>query len=457
MQTERALARFVRDLSYDSLPEAALQVVRQLLLATSGTAIAGGAEDGIEALREMLLERGGRAEATVFVFGDRLPAPGAALLNGTMCRALDYCDAMAPGMHIGSSLIAAAFAAAELRGACTGREFIAALAAGTEVSSRMNLTEAMYDGFDPTGITAGFAAAAAAARLLDLDETQTHHALALAFNRCGGSFQSMVDGALSVRLTQGWVAETGVLCALYAQRGLTGPLNFIDGVYGYRHLYGRDRLESAAITSGLGDDWRLAGVVFKKFPSCGVTQGATELTLGLVRELNLTADRVRAIEVRLPPYAYRLVGHPFKIGENPRVDAQFSVQYCVANAIVRGSSKLEHFRAAAVGDAAVRNLIARIGVVSDEQMNARGHAAVDVSITTDDGRIHKRALDIPPGFPGNGLSALEHRARFDDCIDYAQRKPSTQQVNRWLGEIERLEYCDDVRSLIPLLIAGTAD
>ena len=454
MQTERTLARFVHELSFDSVPQAARRLVKDLLLATSGTAIAGAGEDGIEALRELLRERGGRAEATVLVYGDRLPATSAALLNGTLCRALDYCDAMAPGMHIGSSLLAAAFAAAELRGGCSGREFIAALAAGTEVSSRLNLTEAMYDGHDPTGITAGFAAAAAAARLLNLDETQTHHALALVFNRCGGSFQSMVDGALSVRLTQGWVAETGVACAQYAQRGLTGPVNFIDGIYGYRHLYGRDQLESAPIVAGLGEDWRLHAVVFKRYPSCGVTQGATALTLGLVDELALSADRVRAIEVRLPPYAHRLVGHPFKIGTNPRVDAQFSAQYCVANAIVRGSSKLDHFRPESVADAAVHRLIERISVVADEAMNARGHAAVDLAVTTVDGAVHRRGLDIPPGFPGNGLSEREHRARFDDCIDYARIRLAPGKVSQWLESLEQLEGCDDVRSLIPLLVAG---
>ena len=130
---------------------------------------------------------------------------------------------MAPGIHIGSSLIPAALAAAELAGGCSGAEFLAALAAGAEISSRLNLSEAQYDGFDPTGIAVVFAPAAAAARILGLTPEQTLHALALAFNRCGGSFQSNIDGSLAVRAIQGWVAETGVVCAQMAQRGFTGP------------------------------------------------------------------------------------------------------------------------------------------------------------------------------------------------------------------------------------------
>ena len=130
------------------------------------TGIAGAGEDGIAPLRELLRERGGRGEARVFVHGDRLPAHAAAQLNGTMCRALDYCDAMAPGIHIGSALLPAAFAAAELAGGCSGSDFLAALAAGCELGARFNLTESMYDGFDPTGVAVVFASTAAAARIL---------------------------------------------------------------------------------------------------------------------------------------------------------------------------------------------------------------------------------------------------------------------------------------------------
>jgi 2-methylcitrate dehydratase PrpD len=223
MDTERRLADFVCQLQPGQVPADAQRIVRLLLLSAAGTALAGAGEDGIEPLRALLLECGGAAQARSFVFGDRLPAASAAQLNGTMCRALDFCDAMAPGIHIGSSLVPAALAAAELAGGCSGGEFTAALAAGAELSSRLNLSEAMYDGFDPTGVCVVFAPTAAAARILKLTPQQTHHALALAFNRCAGSFQSNSDGSLAVRAIQGWVAETGVSCAQMAQRGLTGP------------------------------------------------------------------------------------------------------------------------------------------------------------------------------------------------------------------------------------------
>jgi 2-methylcitrate dehydratase PrpD len=453
VSVEHRLAEFVCTLQPGDVPPPAQRVLRQMLLAVAGTALAGAAEDGVPALRELLRERGGAAQATTLVYGDRLPAAAAARFNGTLCRALDYCDAMAPGPHIGSSLLPAALAAAELAGGCSGAEFIAALAAGAELSSRLNLSESQYDGFDPTGVLVVFAAAAAASRVLKLTPLQTLHALALAFNRCGGSFQSNVDGTLAVRMVQGWVAETGVDCAQMAQRGITGPPNFISGHYGYAHLYGRDRLDLHAITAGLGHEWQLQRVVFKKYPSCGVTQGVTELTLALVREEGLSAEQVSGALVRLPPYAHKLVGHPFRIGSNPRVDAQFSASYCVANAIVRGASLLAHFAPAQVAEPRLHRLIERIDVIADAALDARGHTAVDLQIDTLDGRTLTRSLDVAPGFPGAALTEAQHRARFDDCVAYAPLALPSAQIERLIGTIDRLHALGDVRELATLLTA----
>lgn len=254
MKLESQLARFIVTQRAADVPADALRTTQLVLMAASSTGVAGAGEDGIHALRSLLLERGGTPQATTLVFGDRLPAVAAAQLNGTMCRALDFCDAMAPGPHIGSALVPACFAAAELRGGCPGDQFLAALVVGCEVGARFNLSESQYDGFDPTGVAVVFAATAGAARVLGLDEQQTLNALGLAFNRCGGSFQSNIDGTLAVRLIEGWVAQAGVECAQMAQRGLTGPVNFLEGVYGYPQLFGRGRLEPASVVAS--KNWR---------------------------------------------------------------------------------------------------------------------------------------------------------------------------------------------------------
>lgn len=448
---ERQLAEFVVGLRYDDLPPDVCQTSRNIVMAVCGTTIAGAVEDGCLELRDHLLAQGGAPDATILVHGGRLPAPRAALVNAVMARALDYCDAMPPGLHVGSSLVPAALAAIELRGGCDGREFITAIAAGTEVASRMNLTESMYDGFDPTGIAGVFGSTAVVCRLLGLPSHKTVHALALAFNRAAGSFQSNVDGSLAVRLIQGWVAESGVTCAQFADLGLTGPVNFIDGVYGYRHLHGRGRLETSCMTGDFGNTWRLRGTMFKKFASCGLTQGITELALRAIAERDFTAADVQSIDIRLPPYAHRLVGHEFELGTNPRVNAQFSARYCAANVIVRRGSALQHFMPEQVASPQIADLIRRIRVHADPALDARGHTVVDLQIDFRRGPRGAWSLDHPPGFPEAPLTQEEHVRRLEDCLAYASCIPEAGSARALVDAIAALDGADDVRHLIGLL------
>lgn len=452
MDLEDTLARFVVGQPLAGVPPEAQRTAQRVLLAVAGTGVAGAGEDGIAELRALLLERGGTPLATTLVFGDRLPAVAAAQLNGTMCRALDFCDAMAPGPHFGAALVPACFAAAELRGGCTGADFLAALVVGCEVGARFNLSERQYDGFDPTGIAAVFAATAGAARVLGLDALQTRRALGLAFNRCSGSFQSHIDGTLGVRLLQGHVAAAGVECAQMAQRGLTGPLNFLSGIYGFPHLYGRGTLPPADVVAGLGGEWRLQRMMFKPYPSCGATQGLTQLVLDLVHETDLQPEQVAHVEVRQPPYSHKLVGHAFRLGANPRVDAQFSAAWCVANAIVRRSSRLEHFRPEQIADPAIVALAARVHTVGDPAMDVRGHTAVDIVLTTTDGTRHLRGLDTAPGFPGRPLGAAQHQQRFADCMAYAPLPLAPAQQQALRDGIEGLTALADVRTLLAAMV-----
>ncbi len=103
-----------------------------------------------------------------------------------------------------------------------------------------------------------------------------------------------------------------------------------------------------------------------------MTQGCTEAILNLVKEENVKAKDIRMIRIHVPPYAHKLVGHPFQLGENPRVNAQFSIRYCVASALLRGHSRLEDFEETAVRDPDVMSFLGRISVTPDPQLDKRG-------------------------------------------------------------------------------------
>ena len=310
---------------------------------------------------------GWKKEATILVYGGKVPAYNAVLANSVMARALDFCDAMSPGLHVGSSALPVALATAELAGGCSGKDFLAALVLGTEIAARIN-SVSDYDGFDPTGVCGIFAATAVAGKILRLDSQQMLNALALAFNKAGGSFQSNIDGSLAVRMIQGFVSQGGIICAQLARRGITGPRNFLEGVYGYFHLYAKNKYQPQAVIADLGKRFETNKTIFKKYPSCGCTLASTDAMLDLVKEEDLTWENVARIDIKVSPYAYKLAGHQFQVGDNPKVNAQFSIQYCVANALLRGGSKLHHFNEGHVMDEKLLELVRRIHVLAEPSL-----------------------------------------------------------------------------------------
>ena len=133
MEAERAFVDFIRGTGRADVPTPAVAVAKDQILAVAGTVIGGASEEGCEAVVRLARELGGRPESSILVYGDRVPAQQAAFVNGLMARALDFCDALAPGAHIGSAVIPAALAAAELVGGVSGELFLTAVCVATEV------------------------------------------------------------------------------------------------------------------------------------------------------------------------------------------------------------------------------------------------------------------------------------------------------------------------------------
>lgn len=457
MKTEQALAQYVLDTKYEDLPAEPIAIAKTVALTVLGTTIAGAKAEGCEALVNQVRHWGGREEATVLLHGGKAPAHNAAFVNSFMARALDYCDAMVPGIHVGSSSIPTALAAAELVGGCSGKEFITALVVGTEIASRLN-SVSNYDGFDPTGVCSIFATTAIAGRILRLDSRQMLNALALAFNRAGGSMQSNIDGSLAVRLIQGFASQAGIMSAQLAQSGITGPRNFLEGIYGYFHLYAKDNYDMQSLTEELGTRFELEKTLFKKYPSCGGTIGPTDAMLALVEEKNVAPEDVVSIDVTVSPRAYKLVGHLFEVGESPKVNAQFNIHYCVANALLRKSSKLAHFDEAAIRDPRIMELVKIIHVSPERSLEDTASGTFStfthVKVKTKSGAAFEKSADMPRGYPGNPLTQMEHLQRFRDCVEYAGNPLSPENLEEILSLIDRIGETENILSLIPLLLAN---
>jgi len=451
MSSEKSLASFINNVKYSDLDEVTIHTVKRQMAALCGALIAGSGTS-VASVADFVSDMGGKPEATVLIRGGKVPAHQAAFANSAMGRALDIEDHISPGAHIGAAVIPAAFAVAELAGGCSGRDFITAVATGTEVSLRLNLGEDDYAGFDPTGVCAVFSTATAASMIFGFDETRIWNTLGLVTNRCGGIFQNNIDGVLAVPVVEGWAAQAGVECARLSQYGITGPVNYLEGIYGYFHLFGRGKTDIASVTKDFGKEWHLRNLNFKKYPSCGMTQGSTDLILKMMEAHGFRADDVEYIEVLIPSYAFKLVGHSFKIGDNPRVDAQFNMAYCVANALLRSPVTLSQFDAEQIRDPDVLCFIRnKITVVLDPSVE-KTHYSSDIRVRVKDGREYRGQIDIPPGTPAYPMTDDEHRQRFYDCVEFSGKQWLKGREDEILDYIGALESHDDVCGLTKLLL-----
>ena len=454
MELERKFVDFIMESSFEKLPVETVEIVKNVVLTDLGAIIGGALSPGCDVVANQAREWGGKPEATVLIYGDNIPAHNAVLVNSTMARALDIDDAMLPGLHIGASTVPVALAAAEMGGGCSGKEFIAALAHGFDMATRINFASD-YNGFDPSGASGIFAAIAAGGRILGLNHNEMWNALGLGLNRPVQTFQSIVDGTLAVRVGQGFISQAAITCIQLAQKGITGPQNFLEGVYGYFHLYAGDKYDAQAITDGLGDRYLLDRIAFKAYPSCGGTISSTEAMLSLVDKHGLSANNVAEITLRLTPYDYDMVGANFKIGDNPRVDAQFSAQYCVANALLRKDSLLQHFDESSIKEPLIMQLVEKIKVIPDPALEGDkpgDSKRADMDVVTKSGDRYSISVPVPSGFPGNPLKYEKLIKRFRDAVNYTKNLLPTENIDKLVSFIGHLEDAENICDLIPLMI-----
>jgi 2-methylcitrate dehydratase PrpD len=458
METEQSpeavLAAWVSGLRYEDLPADIVAGMKLLVRTIIGTAVAGATADGCEDVVAQVREWGGAPEASVWFHGGKIPAHAAALANSTMARALDICDFAVPGQHIGSSLIPVALGMVERAGGLSGRALIVALAAGAEIAVRLG-NVVHLDGFDPTGVCSIFAPTIAAGRIVGLTEKQMANAMALAFNKAGSSFQSNVDASLAVRVIQGFVSQDAIVCAQLARRDITGPKNWLTGVWGYYHLFCKDVRNNDVLVDGLGEIWFARNFGYKTRPQCGATISSTDAVLDLLQTHPIEPDQIDRIDIRMAAEGpCSLVGSGFAPGDNPQVNGQFNVRYCVANAIVRKSVRLDHFTNEAVTDPQVGALAQRIHThLSPELMEGRFELAarVAVEIHLRDGRVLTCAADGPSGIGEKAKTPDEHLADFHEHVAYGGRPLPRSTADALVALIDRLEEMDDVVDLLPLL------
>ncbi|MBI4333601.1 MAG: MmgE/PrpD family protein [Chloroflexi bacterium] len=456
MDASSALAHSVANIRFDDIPAEAIRVAKMSLLDTLGvTTAASTLGRGCREVVECVKEGGGKEESTILGFGGKAPSYMAALANGMMAHALDYDDIHeASSIHAGAVIVPAALAVAERAGKVNGKEFITAVVLGVEVGCRLSLAAApRVSGFHPTPVFGFFGAAAGAGRILGLDEARVQNALGIAYSQAAGNRQSVSDAALTERLEVGFAAKGGVLSALLAEKGITGAMNSLEGEFGFYKVYNGGKYKPEVLLSNLGTRFEVSNLSFKPYP-CGRSQHASiDATLEMVREYDIQAGDVERITVFKSQMAVKGVGVPAdrkRRPENP-VDAQFSIPYTTATAVVRRKVDLRDFTPEAIRDPAVLQVAQKVDVEVCPEFEPSNYHPGITEIRTKGGKTYSRRVEEPHGNPHHPIPEGEMIEKFMECASHAMRPLSKEDVSRVIEMVMKLEELDDVGAISRLL------
>jgi 2-methylcitrate dehydratase PrpD len=445
-----AAARRFRDLPADVRDK-----VRLHLLDVLGVALASASLPFARTAFDAAQRSGGAGDGTVIGFATPLPASWAAFVNGTLAHGIDYDDThLGSVVHVSCTVAPAALAVAEEVGA-GGEALLSALALGMETAIRVGLAApaAFHDrGFHPTGICGTFGAAVSTATLRGLSAAQIVDALGLCGSMAAGSMEFLADGSWSKRMHAGWAAHGGLLAAALAQAGFRGPKAVFDGRFGlYASHLGTDGWNLAPLTQGLGERWELLGTALKPYPCCHFNHAFIDCIAALRRLHDLRPDAIERIECDVAPTAIPVVCEPVASKRAPQndYDAKFSLPYAVASALVRGHVDVDDFTPAAIGDAAVLDVAARVQHRADPDTAFPRVFPGRVRVLLRNGRVVTHDEPVNRGSSERPLAPAEVHDKF---MRNATRVLPAARAEALRAAVDNLERAGDVRELSRLLV-----
>ncbi len=452
MNVSERLARFVAET--EGVPEEALVQARRAVLDTLGVTLAGSREESAHTIADWLREQGGRAEATVLGRGFRAPVADAALANGTAAHALDFDDVSLPMRgHPSVPLLPAAIAVAEQAGR-SGRDLLAAFVLGFEVEAKLGraIGEPHYAlGWHATSTLGTLGAASACARLLRLDAAQTRMALGIAASLAAGLQQNF--GTMTKPLHAGWAARSGAFAAGLAARGFTADPRALEGESGFlRAMSGGAEIDLEPFAA-LGEPFEItsSGFGVKLYPCCYATHRTLEAALDLRQRYRIDPAGIAAVRVEVSRGTLvPLRREPPATG----LEGKFSLEYCLAAALLDGRVGMASFTDEAVRRPAVRKLMSQVHAEEGEEAGAvpiGGYAEVRIRLL--DGGEHSLRVDRPRGDPALPLSWDELAGKFRECTEGIL---SAEATERAADLVARLEELPDVFSLTETLIGQAA-
>ena len=448
-------ARNFANTKFEDLTSEVVEATKKEILDLLGVALGGASQPGATHVCQLVKDWGGKEESSLIGCGQKVPAPNAAQANATMAHALDFDDVHeAAVMHPGIASIPVAMAVAEAQGNLSGREFIASTALGVDMMCRLALATTpgkspVELGWHLTSLFGFMGSAATAARIMGLGVEKTVDAIGIGYHQCGGSGQCVKDGALTKRLGPGFAVKGGITAALLAKAGVTGAQNSLEGEWGFYRQYMHGDYSREILTADLGKRFEGVNVAIKPYPCCRGIHPAIDAALALATEQNIRSEDIKEIVLSVTDAHLSLLCEPLESKRAPRspVDAQFSIPWGVASAIVGRRVGLDDFTENAIRNREVLEVTQKMRVEVDNTLHKPGPEPTRVKVITNDGKEFAKVVENP-------LGSLERPMSFEDCARKFRDCAKNLEAGRIEGIIQRvgqLERLEDIREMIHLL------
>lgn len=452
----RQFADYSLGLDYRDLPQEVVRHAKRVLLDTLGCAIGGYASQASTILRGLMPELKGPKESTIIGDGTKTSCLYATLANGAMVRFLDYNDTyFSPGPVLAgahsSDIIPSILAVAEWQGA-TGEQVIAAIVAGYELTARFTdgctIGKTLEQRGWNTDLRAGLIVPPVVGKLLGLNAEQIENAIGIAGSHSmllGILDASKEEYTMTKNLRFPFGAHAGIMAAMLAHRGFTGPVRVVEGQRGVVESVLSGEFDFGKATDFRG--FKIMETAFKPFTSDVTTHGHLAATLHLVKEHSIRPEDVARIRVWATSRDVEHTGQPAKRYPKNKETADHSSYYLTAIAIVDGRIGPDQFSPEKFEDPRVRTLIDKMTFQVDPDLD-RFVAAGISEITTRQGATYRHRFDYPKGFPQNPMTDAEIEDKFRSM---ARKLMDEAQTDKLMKAIYRLEQLDDIVRLMRLL------
>jgi 2-methylcitrate dehydratase PrpD len=455
MDAAYLFARNFVDTKYENLPPEVVEATKKEILDLLGVALGGASQPGATHVCELVKEWGGKEESSIIGSKQKVPAPNAAQANATMAHTLDFDDVHeAAVMHPGIASIPVVMAVGEAQGNLSGKEFIVCTALGVDMMCRLALATTpgkspIELGWHLTTLFGFMGAAATAARVMRLNEDEMVDAIGIGYHQSGGNGQCVKDGALTKRLGPGFAVKGGITAALMAKMGVTGAKNSLEGEWGLYMQYMDGDYSSEILTANLGKRFEGVNVAIKPYPCCRGIHPAIDAALALAIGENVRPQDIQEIVLSVTDAHLSLLCQPLEAKRSPRspVDAQFSIPWGVASAMVGRRVGLDDFTERAIKNRDVLEVTQKMRVEVDNTLHKPGPEPTRVKVMTKDGKTFSKVVENPLGSLERPMSFEDCARKFSDCA----RNLGAERIDKIINRVGRLEQLEDIREIIRLL------